>query len=141
MLCKYWDTVFALYFWLILNILIRILTNRSLEYWCRMQDVAFSRILSFAGLEFCRPSFFLFSIKRRSMKRPGNYYRTWLEKNFWFLIFDLTILKWRSDIVITKSKILAWSDRSSLSYELRHDNTFWKTVIFWYFQCSVKFIR
>ena len=66
-------------------------------------------------------------VKRRSTKIPGNLAG---EK---FLIFDLTILKSRSHIVITKSKILAWSDRSSLSYEVRHAKTLCKTVIFWYF--------
>ena len=55
-------------------------------------------------------------------------------------IFDLTILKERSSIVITKSKILARSDRSSLRYEPYHDNSLWKIVIFRCFRCKEKAI-
>jgi len=47
-----------------------------------------------------------------------------------FLIFDLTILKKRSHLVITKSKISAQSDDSLVNYKTPHDtrvlNSQWK---------------
>ena len=73
-------------------------------------------------------------LKRRSTRPPNNLSG---EES---LIFDLTISKWRSCIMITKPKILAWSDRSSLSYGRCYNSTLRKSVIFRCFPCSVKFI-